>query len=712
MPATSARLLQSVQLALLFLANIAHMLSSYLKECPWFWIANLYLKPLPFTHLTVGLVKRAVHDGFTLHSSSLDWVALSDFYTAGPDAEDSYDEHLDPEYCYQSKGAYPVQLIEDFSFHTAPQYQFLACTDAKTEDVLHNQLRNVDTNSPSDFVVLTLRGNDIEFGAIIRACLVKPAGPGFINCDQTIADFYRRMNSCVLQNDMFRAYDEIFARMPADYHYQLYHLLYSKFFNDETWWCNDQTFEIFSEYRPPLTRALCQRLNRLAENFNDRLKDIAERYLESKWPSGQPHASGWVYNRIFTVNSEKYYNGHSYGLFDGHRFCEPNVQDPYFNDASIWFFGLNTDDASWKVDAFHFSNINAQSCQKDSKYEGNLTFSYLCDYARYFASPEAHKDITVPLTEGIVKSFHSRTVGHSAVKWYLSNTLIQFCLSEFDLCISPPLWQKVLSCSVKVTVGRETPTPKKQCFIAQTSLKLTSSSKGALPPPTSNPTLLSLYAIGTCHVHVKEYQDCSDDSKNLYAIVSMKDNARHNIGHTVVDSFKNPFRNPINNRNPYTFTSKLCDPLMIKKEHKNDYVQFILRSKKWNSKTLFDSPYCHTKGWNLKGGPNCMSQAWEPAVSFSHFTSCVTEFCFSAVADVWPLQCRWGKWSAHSHASLQHEMTEEYHLTGRSEEKVISVCEVNQHCKFEVSCVFGPLVSLKFEMRIVATSSVPFGLYV
>jgi len=640
MPATSARLLQSVQLALLFLANIARMLSSYPKECPWFWIANLYLEPSPFTHPTVGLVERAVHDGFTPHPPPLDWVALGDSYTAGPGAGDPYDEHLDPEYCYRSKGAYPVQLIEDFPFHTAPRYQFLACTGANTGDVLHNQLRNVDTNPPPDFVVLTLGGNDIGFGAIIRACLVKPAGPGSADCDQTIADSYRRMNSRALQDDMFRAYDGIFARMPADYHYQLYHLLYSKFFNDETRWCNDQTFGTFPGYRPPLTRALRQRLNRLAEDFNGRLEDIAERYLESKWPPGQPHAPGWVYNRIFTVNPEKYYNGHSYGLFDGHRFCEPNVQDPYFNDASIWFFGLNTDDASRKVGASHFSNINAQSCQKDPKYEGNLTFSYSCDYARYFASPGAHKDITVPLAEGIVKSFHPRTVGHGAVKWYLSNTLIQFRPSEVDLCVSPPSRQEVLSRGVKVTVGRETPTPKKQCSIAQTSLKPTSSSKGASPPPTSNPTPPPPYATGTCHVHVKEYQDCSDDSKNLYAIVSMEDNARHDIGHTVVDPSKNPFGNPINDGNPYTFTSKLRDPLVIKGEHKNDYVQFILGSKKWNSKTSSGSPYCRTRGWNPKGGPNCMGQAWEPAVSFSHPTSCVTEFCSSAVADAWPLQCR------------------------------------------------------------------------
>ncbi|KAL9126348.1 MAG: hypothetical protein Q9175_007933, partial [Cornicularia normoerica] len=101
------------------------------------------------------------------------------------------------------------------------------------------------------------------------------------------------------------------------------------------------------------------------------------------------------------------------------------------------------------------------------------------------------------------------------------------------------------------------------------------------PTPTPTPTPAPAYAPGTCAFHLTETQSClRDDSKNLFAIVHLVDAAKNVIGDTPVDADK-PLGAPINAADPYSFTSKLPNPIVIVGEHENDYIQFTYGALMW-----------------------------------------------------------------------------------------------------------------------------------
>lgn len=125
------------------------------------------------------------------------------------------------------------------------------------------------------------------------------------------------------------------------------------------------------------------------------------------------------------------------------------------------------------------------------------------------------------------------------------------------------------------------------------------------PTPVAAPPA---YATGTCSFHLQEWQNCANDSSNLFAIVKMLDNDKNDIGDTQTDPTTNPLGDPINNSDPYSFTSKLPLPLVIVGEHEGDYVQFTYGSLSWTSRTTSGSATCSNGGWNPKDGPVCGSR--------------------------------------------------------------------------------------------------------
>jgi hypothetical protein len=128
------------------------------------------------------------------------------------------------------------------------------------------------------------------------------------------------------------------------------------------------------------------------------------------------------------------------------------------------------------------------------------------------------------------------------------------------------------------------------------------------PAPASSVAPPPAYATGTCSFHLQEWQDCQDDSKNLFAIVNMKDNNHNDIGDTNTSPDKNPLGDPINASNPLSFTSKLPIPLVIVGEHQNDYVQFSYGNLQWTSRTTSGPATCSNGGWDPKDGPVCSSR--------------------------------------------------------------------------------------------------------
>ncbi|KAL8858819.1 MAG: hypothetical protein Q9178_004736 [Gyalolechia marmorata] len=315
-----------------------------------------------------------VEDRFTPHDPPINWYALGDSYTAGPGTGEDYDED---KACARNVGSYAVQLKNEFPFNVTNDLDFIACSGYITADSLI-QVRDVIEPERADFVVMTLGGNDIGFSSMAVECLVKAEYlPG--DCDVTLATAKDLLAAPEFETNIHAVYDEIFAKLKDDRHYQLYHIFYHRFFNDATDWCNDKTFAIRN---PKLTRALRGKINNLADALNKRLEEVAANYIRRQ--QGKPSWS--QASRLIAINPDKLTDedGKTYGLFDGHRFCEPGITD--LKDPSVWFFGT-------------FSRDSLQ------KREGSTS-------KRQIAAPEV-----------LTQTFHPRTAGFKAIKRVLQQSL-------------------------------------------------------------------------------------------------------------------------------------------------------------------------------------------------------------------------------------------------------------------------------------------------
>lgn len=124
----------------------------------------------------------------------------------------------------------------------------------------------------------------------------------------------------------------------------------------------------------------------------------------------------------------------------------------------------------------------------------------------------------------------------------------------------------------------------------------------AAPSTTTAPPA---YATGTCSFHVDEYQDCESDATNLYATITMYDNAKNVIGTTTVPDGAIG----VSISTPYSLISKLANPMVVIGEHENDYMQFTIGSLSFTSRTTTGPATCSNGGWDPKDGPVCRSRA-------------------------------------------------------------------------------------------------------
>lgn len=128
------------------------------------------------------------------------------------------------------------------------------------------------------------------------------------------------------------------------------------------------------------------------------------------------------------------------------------------------------------------------------------------------------------------------------------------------------------------------------------------------PSPSTSSPAPPAYVTGQCSFHLTETQDCGDDSKNLYAVIHLKDGAGNAIGDTNIDDPANsPLGASINADDPYSFSSKLPHDLVVTGEHHDDYIQFTYGDVSWQSKTPNGGGHCNNGGWDPKEGPVCAS---------------------------------------------------------------------------------------------------------
>ena len=117
---------------------------------------------------------------------------------------------------------------------------------------------------------------------------------------------------------------------------------------------------------------------------------------------------------------------------------------------------------------------------------------------------------------------------------------------------------------------------------------------------TSSP--LPGYTPGICSFHLKETQTCEPVTKNLFAVINLKDGAGKDIDTPIASGSVGV---GINDGAGYAFFSQLPYSLVITGEHEYDYVQFTYGSLSWQSKKPNGGGRCNVGGWDPRDGPIC-----------------------------------------------------------------------------------------------------------
>ena len=351
-----------------------------------------------------------VVDRFTTHEPPINWYALGDSYTAGPGSGDDYD---DDKKCTRNNGSYAIQMNREFPFEESNHVDFLACSGDQAPDTLI-KVRDLVEENKADFMVMTIGGNDIKFSDIATECLVKAKWlPG--DCIVTIGLARSILAAQKFEDNLHAVYDEIFAKMKDDHHYQLYHIFYHRFFNDQTEWCDKESFKLTGY--PKLTRELRSNMNSLADALNKRLGEVVDSYIRK-----QTKASWSQGPRLIGINPDNLTreSGETYGLFDGHRFCEPGFTR--LRDPSIWFFATYDKDSVSKRDVALeiLEQYDSANCRKDPRYTADTDFRQGCDAAQSSTSGQAG---ILTLPELVTQTFHPKSAGFSAETRMLQESL-------------------------------------------------------------------------------------------------------------------------------------------------------------------------------------------------------------------------------------------------------------------------------------------------
>jgi hypothetical protein len=110
-------------------------------------------------------------------TATWNYVALGDSYSSGV-GTGSYT--LDST-CKRSVYAYPYLFTQK---HSMGSFSFVACSGAKTTDVIAKQLSALSTTT--NLVTMTIGGNDIGFASLIQQCTLSDCTSALVNTTSTL----------------------------------------------------------------------------------------------------------------------------------------------------------------------------------------------------------------------------------------------------------------------------------------------------------------------------------------------------------------------------------------------------------------------------------------------------------------------------------------------------------------------------------------------
>ncbi|KAJ4348760.1 uncharacterized protein N0V89_010138 [Didymosphaeria variabile] len=367
-------------------------------------------------------------DEYTPHAPPVRWVALGDSYTAGPGAGNSFDGSG----CLRTEGSYAAKLEADFPFDVENRLNFLACTGHRIPNVLENQIPELSDNKDerTDFVVMTIGGNDIEFGPLVRICALGIKVP-FIgrDCAQQMEATHAILDSQDFYDKMWNLYDKIFEKLDLDNpeeYYQVYHFQYPHPLIESDagagGWCNDKSFYDECSFPPPteglkLTASLRWDLDNVVDRLNRRILKIADAYVKDKQNNENGHAPGWFRNRLFVLSPSFLDHHFCYEHFS--TFDDPEIYiQPYCDRAK----GESYNDVTATLDYF---NMDPDNCNSTAQYNDDDTYIYSCQVAiaKKYHPAELPTSTRMALPEALAKVFHPRPNGFDVSKSLLSGSL-------------------------------------------------------------------------------------------------------------------------------------------------------------------------------------------------------------------------------------------------------------------------------------------------
>lgn len=214
-----------------------------------------------------------------------EYVALGDSYSSG---NGTFAANLDW-FCYKSTYAYPYLVAQQ---RANTSLMFAACQGAQTSDIINGQ--NYWLTAETDYVTITIGGNDIGFADLIISCGTGSAS----SCDSAIADANDKIKN-ELPANLDKAYAAIKKGAPNVR--KVVVLGYARFFGPNTS-CSAASLSNPDKY---------DELNGVADNLDAAIR-------------GRATAAGFTYQSSITTftghdvcASTPYLNGWSWSVADG-----------------------------------------------------------------------------------------------------------------------------------------------------------------------------------------------------------------------------------------------------------------------------------------------------------------------------------------------------------------------------------------------------------
>ena len=164
----------------------------------------------PYRMLIVGIL--AITTAVTVAATSaavpahaagtVNYVALGDSYASGVGAGNYYSSSGS---CDRSPNAYPALWA---AANSPASFTFVACSGAKTSDVLSSQLSSL--SSSTTLVSLTIGGNDAGFSSIMETCVLESTS----SCESAISAAEQNVNA-TLPGALHTLLSDIHADAPS-----------------------------------------------------------------------------------------------------------------------------------------------------------------------------------------------------------------------------------------------------------------------------------------------------------------------------------------------------------------------------------------------------------------------------------------------------------------------------------------------------------------